>query len=74
MRDRNWRRVQRALAIDRARGRARHIGISPENMEHWARTSATAPQPCSGHCCGNPRAYGQGGRVGEAWPRVDEEW
>jgi hypothetical protein len=47
------------------------MGISSEK---WIGRSAVTPHPCSGHCCGNPRAYGGGGCIGDDWPRIDDVW
>lgn len=75
MRDRSWRRARRALAIVEARERARLMGLRSHDgfdVEMWIRKSAVTPQPCSGHCCGNPRAFGQGGRISELRGMQDE--
>jgi len=72
VRNRNWRREQRASAIARARVRARLFNIA---SEEWVRRSAVTPHPCSGHCCGNPRRWFGEATMGERRaPSEHEEW
>jgi hypothetical protein len=71
VRDRNWRRWRRSLVKADAARRAASLGIT---SERWIGMAATTPHDCSRFCCGNPRAFGQGGRIGEDVAWRDEEW
>lgn len=72
VRNRNWRRTQRASAIARARIRARLFNI---DSEKWVHRSAVTPHPCSGSCCGNPRKWNGDVTMEERRaPVVGEEW
>lgn len=71
MRDRCWRRWRRALALRDARVRAVKFGLDFASVR-WIGRSAATPHPCSGHCCGNPRRYGEGEAVWRAGPSVDD--
>lgn len=59
-RTRSWRRHQKDRAESKARYRARIMGVT---NERWIKKSTVTPCPCSCHMCGNPRAYGMGGKL-----------
>jgi hypothetical protein len=65
MRDRSWRRAQRARVIKRTAHWLRSQGWFTDPFIRWSerdgeiaiRQRATTPQPCSSYCCGNPRKW-----------------
>jgi len=67
MRDRGWRRAQRARKIEAIRkwlwnrnGRLvayKGMDAAREEVIMWAKHRYSAPACCSGFCCGNPRRH-----------------